>query len=246
MVDLAIACVGLVAGLLIGLTSIGGVLVLPALVLLLGLSPHEAIPATMVAFIAPAVVGFLAVLRQGRLDLRAAGTLWAGAIPGALAGAALLPFVPVVALLWAIAAMLAISAARVFHRPPVAADTGVRPAPTLLALSGLAVGAVSALTGTGGPVTLMPILAWRGVHPGRAVPLCQAIALPIAIFASVGYAVGFDPDWRLVGVLSGSTATGVALGVLAASRIAAGALARLIGAMMAISAALIAGRLLSG
>jgi hypothetical protein len=244
--DFAIAAVGLVAGLFVGLTSIGGVLVLPALVLILGMSPHAAIPATMVAFIAPAAIGLLIVHRQGQIDTRAGAALWSGAVPGAFLGAALLPWIPGRALLWAIAAMLAASAVRALGRRPTMSGGDNWPSATTLGLSGLVVGIVSALTGTGGPVTLMPLLNWHGVGPRRAVPLCQAIALPIAVFASFGYAVGADLDWRLVGWLAASTTLGVVAGARAATRVAASALARLIGAMMAVSAALIVLRLLAG
>jgi uncharacterized membrane protein YfcA len=111
---------------------------------------------------------------------------------------------------------------------------------------GLFVGAVSALTGTGGPITLMPILGWRGVEPRRAVMLCQAITLPITIFASLGYAYGLDLDWRLVAVLSLSATIGVVLGMAVAPRIRVPALARIIGAMMAATTALLVARLLGG
>jgi hypothetical protein len=244
--DLAIAVIGLVAGLMVGLTSIGGVLVLPGLVMVLGLSPYAAIPAAMVSFIPPATIALLMVHRRGQLDLRAGAAVWLGAIPGAFAGAALLPWVPVAALLWAIAAMLAFSAARVFARPPVPGAAGKSVSGRHLTLMGLFVGAVSALTGTGGPITLMPILGWRGVEPQRAVMLCKAITLPITIFASLGYTYGLDLDWRLVCVLSLSATLGVVLGTAIAPRIRVPALARIIGAMMAVTAALLAARLLSG
>ncbi len=246
MTDLAIASIGLVAGLMVGLTSIGGVLVLPGLVMLLGLSPHTAIPAAMVSFIAPASIVLLIVHRRRQLDLRAGASVWLGAVPGAFAGAALLPWVPVAALLWAIAAMLAFSAVRVFARPPVPGAVGKSVPGRQLALMGLFVGAVSALTGTGGPITLMPILGWRGVEPRRAVMLCQAITLPITIFASLGYAYGLDLDWRLVAVLSLSATIGVVLGMAVAPRIRVPALARIIGVMMAATTALLVARLLGG
>jgi uncharacterized membrane protein YfcA len=246
LLDLCIAATGLVVGLLVGLTSIGGVLVVPVLVVLLGLSPHDAIPAAMASFVAPTAMALLLVHRRGELDLRACAASWLGAAPGALAGAALLPLVPIAALLGGITAMLAASALRVFLRPPMPAGTGFQPPRRELALAGLAVGAISALTGTGGPVALMPILGWRGVDPRRAVMLCQGIALPVTGFASLGFAFGAGPDWRLVGLLAASTTLGVVLGMRAAPRVATHALSRLIGAMMAVAAAVIAARLVLG
>ena len=246
MTDLAILGVGLVAGLLVGLTSIGGVLVLPALVILLGLSPHVAIPATMVSFIPAAAMVLAIVHRRGDLDLRAGASIWAGAVPGAFLGAAMLPWISVSALLWAIAAMLAVSAVRAFARPPVPAGQARMPPAAELGLLGLGVGVVSALTGTGGPVTLMPILGWRGVAPRQAVMLCQAITLPTVVFASLGYAYSLDLDWRLVGLLGASMTLGVVSGMRAALHVQLPVLARMIGAMMAGTAAIIAARLILG
>ena len=71
----------------------------------------------------------------------------------------------------------------------------------------------------------------------------QAIALPVTGFASLGFALGAAMDWRLVAVLAASTTLGVLLGLAAAPRVAAGALSRLIGAMMAVAAAIIVARL---
>ena len=239
------AC-GLLAGLLVGLTSMGGVLVLPALVVLLGMTPHEAIPAAMASFVVPSAIALAVVHRRRQLDLPACRATWAGAVPGALAGAALLPLVPIAVLLWGIVAMLAASAFRALARPHPPAGAGVEPSRAELALASLGVGAVSALTGTGGPVTLMPILRWRGVEPRRAVMLCQAVALPVTGFASLGFAFGAALDWALVAVLAGSTTLGAVLGLAAAPRVSVAALSRLIGAMMAVAAAVIAARLVLG
>jgi uncharacterized membrane protein YfcA len=236
------AC-GLLAGLLVGLTSMGGVLVLPALVVLLGMTPHEAIPAAMASFVVPSAIALAVVHRRRQLDLPACRATWAGAVPGALAGAALLPLVPVAVLLWGIVAMLAASAFRALARPHPPAGAGVEPSRAELALASLG---VSALTGTGGPVTLMPILRWRGVEPRRAVMLCQAVALPVTGFASLGFAFGAALDWALVAVLAGSTTLGAVLGLAAAPRVSVAALSRLIGAMMAVAAAVIAARLVLG
>ena len=64
------AC-GLLAGLLVGLTSMGGVLVLPALVVLLGMTPHEAIPAAMASFVVPSAIALAVAMAQPRqFDLR--------------------------------------------------------------------------------------------------------------------------------------------------------------------------------
>ncbi len=164
MTILAILLIGFVATFLVGVSSIGGVLVLPALVSGLGVPAYDAIPAAMLSFIVPSLIALVIVRRRGDLDLRASATLWSGAIPGALMGGLILPWIPVRLLLWAIVVILLASAVRVLGGGGGAASrTGGTMSPLGLAVAGLVVGLVSALTGTGGPITLMPILGWRGV-----------------------------------------------------------------------------------
>ncbi len=54
-------------------------------------------------------------------------------------------------------------------------------------LIGLGVGFGSSLTGTGGPVLLVPILLLLQFVPLIAVGISQAIQIPIAIFATIGF-----------------------------------------------------------
>jgi uncharacterized protein len=55
-------------------------------------------------------------------------------------------------------------------------------------------GFASALTGTGGPMVLVPILVWQGSAMRDAILLGQAVQLPIAAMATVGnfYLGGVD------------------------------------------------------
>jgi len=85
----------------------------------------------------------------------------------------------------------------------------------LLAL-GLGVGFGSALTGTGGPVLLVPLLLLLGVAPLTAIGTAQVIQLPIAVFATMGYALYGNLD-LVVGTLLGVSQ---ALAVLLGARLA--------------------------
>ncbi len=124
MTTLAILLIGLVAAFLVGVSSIGGVLVLPALVFVLGVPTHDAIPAAMLSFIVPSLIALVIVHRRGELDLRVSATVWSGAIPGALIGGLILPWVPVRLLLWAIVVILLASAVRVLSRGGAASRAG--------------------------------------------------------------------------------------------------------------------------
>jgi len=80
---------GLVAGVLSGLIGVGGgVIIVPALVLLFGLSQHEAQGTTLALLVPP--IGILAAwtyYRHGYVNLHIAGFICAGFLIGSLLGA---------------------------------------------------------------------------------------------------------------------------------------------------------------
>lgn len=86
----------LAAGFLGALTGLGGgVVVIPALVLIFGIALRDAIGASLVAVIATSSGAAAAFLREGYTNLRVGVFLEIGTVLGALAGAALAPFLPV-------------------------------------------------------------------------------------------------------------------------------------------------------
>jgi uncharacterized membrane protein YfcA len=79
--------IGLVAGVLAGLLGIGGGLVIvPAMVLLAGFDQHIAQGTSLLVIIPAAAAGSWTHHRHGRLDLRDAAGLAAGGVIGALLG----------------------------------------------------------------------------------------------------------------------------------------------------------------
>ena len=80
---------GLVAGVLSGLIGIGGgVIIVPALVFIFGLSQHQAQGTTLALLIPP--IGILAAwtyYKEGYVDLRIASFIAAGFLVGSLVGA---------------------------------------------------------------------------------------------------------------------------------------------------------------
>src|SRR5262249_11750210 len=91
----------------------------------------------------------------------------------------------------------------------------------VLALAGAVTGFVSALTGTGGPLVLVPILLWLGSPVLTAIGLSQAIQLPVSLAATAGNFYNGNLDLRL----AGSLALGMPLGIWLGSKLA-GALPR--------------------
>ena len=226
-----------VVGVLIGLVGVGGVLLPPGLMLLGGLSASEAAATSLWVFGFTGVVGTVAYARRGVVPWAMAGWLAAGIAPGAFVGAranAVLPGVLLVAVMAAFTIGVGLHQLDPFHRlrrsrqadgigprrsrcaPAGTSDTSPRLAtsqpPVLLALGAL-VGFASALTGTGGPVVLVPLLLILGVPPVRAVAVSQVAQLPVVVAGSVGFLDAGLTDVPL----------GTGLGVLAAAGALVGA-----------------------
>ena len=70
---------------------------------------------------------------------------------------------------------------------------------------GAVTGYFSALSGTGGPLILIPLMLWSSVPITMAIGLAQSIQLPISIFATVGN------SWS--GILNLSIAIPLATGI---------------------------------
>lgn len=223
--------VTIVIGVLIGGVGIGGVLLLPALNALGGVALHAAIPSCLLAYLGSGAVGTWLYARRGTLDWRRAAGLCAGGAPGAYLGAVLLPHAPAAALEGGIAALLVASGVYALaqprrpggapkkqtprenqppreNSPPPSSSPGT---PALAAI-GFVVGVGSALTGTGGPLLLIPILVWRRLPMLTAVGLAQVIQLPVAALATVGNALHGAVDWALGAWLAAALVSGVAVG----------------------------------
>jgi uncharacterized membrane protein YfcA len=84
---LALVAIGLTAGLLAGLLGVGGgVVLVPAMVLLLAFDQHIAQGTSLLVVIPAALTGSWTNYRRGRFRLRDAGILAAGGIVGAAIG----------------------------------------------------------------------------------------------------------------------------------------------------------------
>ena len=86
----ALGAIGVAAGFIAGLLGIGGgIVIVPAMVLLLGYDQHVAQGTSLVVIIPAALTGSITHYRSGRVSLRDAGLLAAGGILGAMLGSVL-------------------------------------------------------------------------------------------------------------------------------------------------------------
>lgn len=108
--------VGLGAGVLSGLFGVGGgVLIVPALVFLVGMSAHAAVGTSLGALLLPVgVLGALAYYRSGNLELKASLLIAVGLFVGAWFGARIALSLSPVNLTRAFAVFLALVAVRMW------------------------------------------------------------------------------------------------------------------------------------
>jgi uncharacterized protein len=224
------------AGALIGCVGIGGVILVPALVYLADLSPQTAIAAALCAFIVSGVVGAYAYAKAGSIRWRAAAFTSLGALPAAFAGAWLANVVEPVWLEISIGSLTAASGLHALttwrRNYPVAKER--TPSSPGFAGIGAATGLLSAVTGTGGPLVLVPILVWLEVPLLAAIGLGQVIQLPIAAAATAGNLLAGALDVRTGVWLACGIAAGTWVGARAAHASPAKALRLIVAALLVV------------
>jgi uncharacterized protein len=197
---LVIAALGvLMAGLAVGATSIGGVLVVPVLSTLAQVDPERAVAAASLGF---AFTGAAAWWFTPRHAADGSWALGVSALVGSALGAFTLAWLPaggvrltvgLIALGSGLYALFGRERSRVHPLSSMA-----------LVLLGGIVGCLSAWSGTGGPVVLLPMLALLGVPSVMGIDAAQRVQLPVALAAT---AVNFGAGRLDIGL-------GLGIGVL--------------------------------
>ena len=224
--------IGLLVGLLIGAIGIGGVLLVPALIYIGGMAIHAAVATSMVAYFFAGGMGTVVFSRRGSIRWGDAAWLAAGAMPGAFIGAVTATAVPAPALELLIATFITASALySLCSSAPVGGEPRV-PAKGTLLIIGAATGIGSSMSGTGGPLLLLPILLWLHVPVLAAVGLSQVIQLPISVFATAGNVAYGVIDLAVAAVLSLLLMVGVWFGARIAHRVSGIALKRIVSLML--------------
>jgi uncharacterized membrane protein YfcA len=217
-----VAAAALAAGLLIGLTGIGGVILVPVLTGMAGLPLERAVPACMLGFIFSSVYAAFVHLRRARLAWRPVAALCLAAAAGAALGAATLARLPDLGLRLFVAGLAlatGVHALATLHVQPARA-----PGPAALALLGGLVGYGSAISGTGGPVMLIPILLALRTPVAEAIALGVAAGLPITASATAVYAAVGRIDAPLAVTLAAFLVAGTHAGARLAHRLSGRAL----------------------
>jgi uncharacterized membrane protein YfcA len=232
-----IVALGATSGLMIGCIGIGGVILVPALVFLVGIPIKIGIPAAMLAYILSGLVASFVFARNKSIHWGLAGWLCAGATPTAFAGA------------WAVSVVnprvlevgLGVNALRMRKTTNEFGDHGLSNI-TLLGV-GAVTGFLSSISGTGGPLLLVPILIAMQIPVLTAVGLSQVIQLPVAISATFGNVLYGELDLVLAGILAASLTVGSWYGARLAHTLRRDALRQLVAIVLVFIGLFILGNL---
>ena len=222
---LALMAVGLPVGFLIGVVGIGGVLLAPVLANLFGRDIHDAVALSLASFVLAGAVSATSMFRSDT-QLRTADWCLLGAIvPGALLGTLITPYIAAatLALVIAVCVLLAgVSCLRGGKPDLPSSKDGPRPA--ALAGLGFGTGLVSVISGTGGPLILVPILLAAGMEVRRLLAVSQVAQLPVAATATLANGITGTLDFAAAGLLSLSVVAGMLIGLAVSRRLDASSL----------------------
>jgi uncharacterized membrane protein YfcA len=202
-----IAALGLVSGLMIGCIGIGGVILVPALVFLGGIPIKVGIPAAMLAYVLSGLVASFVFARNKSIHWGMAAWLCAGGTPTAFAGAWAVSVVNARVLEITLGLLTFLSGVNALRTRHASHEMHTVSAATLVGV-GAGTGFLSSLSGTGGPLVLVPILIGLKLPVLMAIGLSQAIQLPVAIAATIGNVLYGDLDLKLAGILAASLTIG--------------------------------------
>ncbi len=206
----------LVVGVFIGAVGVGGVLLVPALMMFSGLSVHQAAATALFSFLFTGVLGGVMFSRRGTIDWKVAGPVCAGAFALSFAGAALGGRIPAAVLMWIIAAILFAAGLYIVlpnarNNPEHRGNGNARGTAALLGMGAVS-GFGAGISGAGGPLFSVPLMLALQFDPLVAVGTGQVVQIASSLSGSLGnlgygsiqYGLAFPVTIvELIGVLLG-------------------------------------------
>ena len=227
---------GLLVGLLVGATGVGGGSIMtPLLVLMLGVAPHTAIGTDLLYASLTKVVGVSVHSIAGRTDWQVVRRL---ALSKGVHDGATIVALAVVLLLTAVAMIVMPMMIRRAERTGFTFSTrysAIQPALTVI--SGALLGFFVTLTSIGAGALGAPLLLFlypKRLTPARLVATDLAHAIPLALVAGAGHILLGNVDFLMLGQLLIGSIPGVWIGAYFGGRLPAGVLRTVIAVVLAL------------
>jgi uncharacterized membrane protein YfcA len=227
MISAALFAAAVAVGFLIGAVGIGGILLIPGLIALGNLTPHQASATALFTFIFTGILGTVLFQRRGSIDWRQSLVVCASAIVFSYLGAMAGSMVGDATLLWVIAVLIVFAGIYVLLpvKPrPTGAERGLR-LKTLIAI-GAASGFGSGFSGAGGPLFSVPLMVIFGFAPLSTIGTSQVLQVFSATAGTLANLQVGDIQWTLAGWIAGGELVGVVAGAKLAHAVSPAALKR--------------------
>ena len=231
MTTFVLLLVAVLVGGLIGTVGVGGILLIPALSALGGLTTHAAMATALFSFIFTGILGTWLYYKHGSINwgitipVCVGGLLggYPGALANAIAPAWILNLILGCIIIFAgIYALFPAKGGTIEYRP---GDTRQR---LQLILIGATVGFGSGLTGVGGPVLSVPFMVILGFAPLTSIATSQVIQITAATSGSISnFANGFV-DIHMALLVTAAELIGVVAGARLAHTVSSGVLKKMV------------------
>lgn len=216
-----ILVVGVLAGLLAGLFGVGGgILIVPGLVMAAHMPQRLAHGTSLAAVVPISIASLVTYAAHDNVDWAVAVWLAIGAVGGAVVGTRLLHVLPHRTLGFLFAAILVISAVRLFITTDATGreDLTVGAVVALLAV-GLATGILAGLLGVGGGIVMVPaMIVLFGIPPVIAKGTSAAVIIPAALMGTWRNRAKGNADLRAATVVGLAGVVTAAIGATVADR----------------------------
>ena len=204
--------IGVFVGVLIGCVGIGGVLLVPILTYVFHIDIHIAIAAAMFSYMFSGVVGTFIYAQKGSINWSQTIWLIIGAAPAAFIGAKVTLSTPGQYLEILIALFVVAAGVNAMRSQKISERSSNITNRYALVFIGIVTGVGSALTGTGGPLFVVPIMVSLKVAAHTAIGFSQAIQFPIASLATFSNFLYGTVDLIVGGLVAGGVIVGSIFG----------------------------------
>lgn len=219
---LMLALMALIVGFFCGCTSIGGILLIPAIVLLSSLDIHQAMATALFSFALMSVLGTWLHHRKGSINWKQALPLCCGAMLCGYLGARANSLFPPDWLRFILAGLILFAGLSTLRSTShVRFDVTARSMRTqtiFLFLLGSFVGFMAGLTGVGGPVLSVPFMIGMGFAPLYSIAIGQPLQVIAGTSGSIANILNGSIDYGMAFWVTLLELLGFYIGIIAAYR----------------------------
>lgn len=228
---------------MVGAVSLGGVIMVPAIVHLTGIEIHIVVASVLLSTLFSGSVGTFMYARHGAINWSMATWLGVGALIGAFAGTFVLARLPGTLIEGIVGTFILLTGLHALLARQAKPEGQAMRSNLSLVVVGAVAALGAAVSGAGGPLLLVPILMWMKYPILVAVALGQVIQIPVGISATAGNLINGLLDVKLGLLISVCLMIGVAVGAKISVALPEQAVRRIVAIVLVGTSLVILGRL---